>query len=288
MSAESCGKPSSQRESSSSKSVNSSDAIRENLASVTHKLVVMSGKGGVGKSTVAVNLAVTLARTGSTVGLLDADMHGPSVPKLLGVPNLPLSTNDRGRIVPLHVPPGLKVISIAFLLGNRDAPVIWRGPVKMGAIKQFLEEVEWGKLDYLIVDLPPGTGDEPLSVAQLIPSPDGAIVVTTPQDVALLSVRKSINFAKAVKLPIVGVIENMAGLTCPHCGKVINVFGDGGPEKAAKDMKVPFLGSLPLSPAVARSGDDGRPFMMSADDCVAKDFGAIIDKIVKSIERPKR
>jgi len=260
-------------------------AVRENLASVKHKIVVMSGKGGVGKSTVAVNLAVALARKGRKVGLLDADIHGPSVPKLLGVPNLPLSVNEVGHIVPMNVPPGLKVISIAFLVGDRDAPVIWRGPVKMGAIRQFLEEVEWGRLDYLIVDLPPGTGDEPLSIAQLIPSPDGAVIVTTPQDVALLSVRKSINFAKAVKLHVIGIVENMAGLVCPHCGKEIEVFGDGGPEKAAKDMAVPLLGSLPLSPEIARSGDDGRPFAASANNGVARTFEEIADRIMNSIEK---
>jgi len=260
-------------------------AVRENLASVKHKIVVMSGKGGIGKSTVAVNLAVALARKGRKVGLLDADIHGPSVPKLLGVPNLPLSVNEVGHIVPMNVPPGLKVISIAFLVGDRDAPVIWRGPVKMGAIRQFLEEVEWGRLDYLIVDLPPGTGDEPLSIAQLIPSPDGAVIVTTPQDVALLSVRKSINFAKAVKLHVIGIVENMAGLVCPHCGKEIEVFGDGGPEKAAKDMAVPLLGSLPLSPEIARSGDEGRPFVASANNCVARTFEGIADRIMNSIEK---
>jgi ATP-binding protein involved in chromosome partitioning len=261
------------------------NSIRENLASVKHKIIVMSGKGGVGKSTVAVNLAVALARKGRKVGLLDADMHGPSVPKLLGVPNLPLSVNEAGHIMPMTVPPGLKVISIAFLVSDRDAPVIWRGPIKMGAIKQFLEEVEWGRLDYLIVDLPPGTGDEPLSIAQLIPSADGAVIVTTPQDVALLSVRKSINFVKTVKLRVIGIVENMAGLVCPHCGKDIDVFGDGGPEKAAKDMNVPLLGSLPLSPEIARSGDEGRPFVSSSADGHSKSFEEITERIIDSIEK---
>ena len=285
MSAESCSKGPAIGDAKTG--VGGAVAVKENLASVKHKIVVMSGKGGVGKSTVAVNLAVALARRGRKVGLLDADIHGPSVPKLLGGPNLPLSVNEQGHIVPMTVPPGMKVMSIAFLVSDRDAPVIWRGPVKMGAIKQFLEEVEWGRLDYLIVDLPPGTGDEPLSVAQLIPSPDGAVIVTTPQDVALLSVRKSINFAKAVKLNVIGIIENMAGLVCPHCGKEINVFGDGGPEKAAKDMDVPLLGSLPLSPTVARSGDDGRPFVSAINNGVAKTFEEITDRIINSIEKKR-
>ncbi|MEM0343730.1 MAG: Mrp/NBP35 family ATP-binding protein [Thermoplasmata archaeon] len=288
MTAESCGKSENQSVPDKATGFAVPGAIRDNLASVKHKLVVMSGKGGVGKSTVAVNLAVSLVRRGSKVGLLDADMHGPSVPKLLGLPNLPLRTDENGRILPMNVPPGLKVVSIAFLLGDRDAPVIWRGPVKMGAIKQFLEEVEWGRLDYLIVDLPPGTGDEPLSIAQLIPSPDGAVVVTTPQDVALLSVRKSINFAKAVRLPVIGIIENMAGMSCPHCGKLIDVFGDGGPERAAADMQVPFLGRLPLSPVVARSGDEGVPFVTSGNDGVARAFEEITEKIISSVEGRRR
>lgn len=286
MSAESCGKVGpAMGGSKSGDNMAVHGSVKENLASVKHKIVVMSGKGGVGKSTIAVNLAISLARKGLKVGLLDADIHGPSVPKLLGVPNLPLSINGSGRIIPMCVPPGLKVISIAFLVGDRDAPVIWRGPVKMGAIKQFLEEVEWGSLDYLIIDLPPGTGDEPLSVAQLIPSADGTVIVTTPQDVALLSVRKSINFAKAVKLRVIGIIENMAGLVCPHCGKDIEVFGNGGPEKTAKDMAVPFLGSLPLCPDIALSGDVGRPFAASSDIGVAETFDGIADRIISSIEK---
>jgi len=261
--------------------------VKENLAHVKHKLVVMSGKGGVGKSTVAVNLAFNLAKRGLKVGLLDADMHGPSVPKMLGVPNLPLSVSERGKIVPMSVPPGIKVISIAFLLMNRDAPVIWRGPVKMGAIKQFLEEVEWGELDYMVVDLPPGTGDEPLSIAQLLPKPDGAVIVTTPQDVALLSVRKSINFAKAVGLRVIGLVENMSGLECPHCGKRIDVFGDGVAEQAAKELSVPFLGKLPLSLEVSRSGDDGKPFVLAEDNGVSKRFDEIANKVIMAVGKKK-
>jgi len=259
--------------------------VKDNLSYVKHKLVVMSGKGGVGKSTVAVNLAFDLARRGLKVGLLDADMHGPSVPKMLGLPNLPLTVSDGGKIVPMSVPPGLKVMSIAFLLTDRDAPVIWRGPVKMGAIKQFLEEVEWDELDYLVIDLPPGTGDEPLSIAQLLPKPDGAVIVTTPQDVALLSVRKSINFAKAVGLRVIGLVENMSGLECPHCGRRVEVFGNGNAERAAKDLSVPFLGRLPLSLDVSKSGDDGRPFVLGSEDGVSKKFEEIADRIIDSVER---
>lgn len=259
-------------------------SAKDNLAKVRHKIIVMSGKGGVGKSTVAVNLAFAIARKGFEVGLLDADIHGPSVPKLLGLPNLPLVMANENRITPAFVPPRLKVVSIAFLLRDRYAPVIWRGPLKMGVIKQFLEEVEWGELDFLIVDLPPGTGDEPLSIAQLLPSPDGAVIVTTPQDVALLSVRKSINFAKAVGLPVLGLIENMDGFRCPHCGREIDVFGKGAAERAAKEMDVPYLGKLPLSPVISKSGDDGRPFVLSEEDGVAEIFEAIADRIVKSVD----
>jgi Mrp family chromosome partitioning ATPase len=262
----------------------SKSAAAENLKNVKHKIIVMSGKGGVGKSTVAVNLAAALAKKGKKVGLLDADMHGPSVPKLLGLPNLPLKVGENNKIEPFFAPPSIKVISIAFLLSDRDSPVIWRGPVKMGAIKQFLEEVEWGELDYLIVDLPPGTGDEPLSTAQLVPSPDGAIIVTTPQDVALLSVRKSINFVRAVGLEPIGLVENMYGLECPHCGKEIHMFEDGGVAKAAKDLSIPLLGKLPLSPAIAKSGDDGKPFA-SGTNGVAKAFEEITDKIIERVEK---
>jgi ATP-binding protein involved in chromosome partitioning len=258
----------------------------ENLKNVKHKLIVMSGKGGVGKSTVAVNLAVSLAKKGKAVGILDADMHGPSVPKLLGMSNLPLTVNDKERIVPFVVAPSLKVISIAFLLRDPDSPVIWRGPIKMGAIKQFLEEVEWGALDYLIIDLPPGTGDEPLSVAQLVPDPDGAVIVTTPQEVALISVRKSINFAEAVGIRPIGLIENMSGMKCPHCGKDIKLFNDGGAEITAKEHGIPLLGKLPLSLGIASSGDSGSPFAVADGDDAAV-FDAITERIVAAVEQKK-
>ncbi len=255
----------------------------ENLKDVKHKIIVMSGKGGVGKSTVAVNLATALTMSGKKVGLLDADMHGPSVPMMFGIQDSQMIVNDKGKIQPIQTASDVKIISIALLLENSDSPVIWRGPVKMGAIKQFLEEVEWGALDYLIVDLPPGTGDEPLSVAQLVPSPDGVVIVTTPQDVALLSVRKSINFVKAVGLKTIGLVENMDGLVCPHCKKRIEVFGKGGAEKAAKDFGIPLLGSIPLTPSIADSGDDGVPFA-GLDNDVATRFREMADKIVELTE----
>ena len=260
----------------------------QNLKSVKHKLIVMSGKGGVGKSTIAVNLAFSLANRGKGVGILDADMHGPTVPKMLGLSNLPLGVNERGRIEPKALTPSLKVVSMAFLLRNSDSPVIWRGPLKMGAIKQFLEEVEWGTLDYLIVDLPPGTGDEPLSIAQLVPEPDGVIVVTTPQDVALLSVRKSISFARAVGLKPIGLIENMSDMKCPHCGKRISLFDDGGVKAASEDLEIPVLGSLPFSRAIAASGDDGKPFVATDENDATTAFDAITDRIVEAVEKAEK
>jgi len=233
------------------------------LKDVRHKLVIMSGKGGVGKSTVAANLAMALSMRGRAVGVLDCDIHGPTIPKLLGIEGVQPSVTG-GGIEPVIVPPRLKVMSIGFLLSDRDTPVIWRGPLKMMAIKQFLGEVKWGELDYLIIDLPPGTGDEPLSIAQLLPKPDGALIVTTPQDVALLSVRKSINFARMLNLPVLGLIENMSGLTCPHCGKVIEVFGTGGGRRACTDLTVPFLGCIPLDPMITETGDAGKPFVLES------------------------
>jgi ATP-binding protein involved in chromosome partitioning len=265
----------------------SENKVETNLKGVKHKIIVMSGKGGVGKSTVAVNLAVSLSMRGYSVGLLDADMHGPSVPKLIGMPPMLLEIIDEKRIMPAIISPSLKVISIALLLRDKDSPIIWRGPLKMGAIKDFLENVEWGSLDYLVVDLPPGTGDEPLSVIQLIPRPDGAIIVTTPQDVALLSVRKSINFAKAMDLRILGMIQNMSFLSCPHCGKSIDVFGNGGVEKAASEMDVEFLGSIPLDPAISKEGDSGTPFVLAKENAAAKAFERMIDRVDNIVTKKK-
>ncbi|HDP97310.1 MAG TPA: ATP-binding protein [Euryarchaeota archaeon] len=267
----------------------SGKSAEENLRNVKHKIVVMSGKGGVGKSTIAVNLAMALAIRGKAVGLLDADIHGPSVPKMLGIQEVPLTATPEGRMLPVNVPPNLKIISMAFLLQSKDSPIIWRGPVKMGALRQFLEEVDWGDLDYLIVDLPPGTGDEPLSIAQLIPSPDGSIIVTTPQDVALLSVRKSISFSKVVGLKVLGIIENMAELRCPHCGQTIKIFGDSGVQKAATDFGLDFLGSISLDPAISSSGDKGMPFVAENTKKDINDaFEKIVDKIIKNVEDGKK
>lgn len=279
---------SSQKGGETSRSKSTSVSAVKNLSKVKHKLVVMSGKGGVGKSTVAVNLAVALAMRGRSVGLLDADIHGPSVPKMLGIRDNPLIATKDGRMMPVIVPPNLRIISMAFLLKSKDTPVIWRGPLKMGVLRQFLEEVEWGSLDYLIVDLPPGTGDEPLSIAQLIPSPDGSLIVTTPQDVALLSVRKSITFSKMVGLPVIGIIENMAEMRCPHCNQMIQIFGKNGATQAAKDFGFPFLGKIPLAPSIVKSGDEGIPFVAGEDDDVRTTFEAIVDSIIQLVESKKK
>lgn len=255
--------------------------IVTNLRDVKHTIMVMSGKGGVGKSTVAANLAASLAERGLEVGLVDCDIHGPTIPKLLGVENEKPDVDESG-LIPVPVSSNLKIMSIGFFLNDNDSPVVWRGPAKMGAIKQFLEEVAWGELDYLIIDLPPGTGDEPLSVAQLIPKCDGAIVVTTPQDVALTSVRKSINFVQTLEIPVIGLVENMSGIVCPHCNENIDVFGSGGVAKAASDFGIKVLGTLPIEPEVASSGDRGKTFASkSGTSQWHTEFEKIVDAVVE-------
>ncbi|WMW24231.1 Mrp/NBP35 family ATP-binding protein [Methanolobus sediminis] len=250
-----------------------------NMRAIKKKIMVMSGKGGVGKSTVAANLAARLAERGHKVGLLDADIHGPSIPKMFGIEDTRPEVDENG-IVPISVTENLVVMSVALLLEDKDAPVIWRGPAKMAAIKQFLEDVSWGKLDYLIVDLPPGTGDEPLSIAQLIEKMEGAVVVTTPQDVALVSVRKSIKFAEILKVPVIGIVENMAGIICPHCDEKIEIFGRGGVEKAATDFNVNILGELPMDPKIAEIEDSGKVHTDINEEMLwGKEFAAIVDSV---------
>jgi Mrp family chromosome partitioning ATPase len=258
--------------------------LASRLGKVKHKIVIMSGKGGVGKSSVAANLAVVLAREGR-VGLIDADVTGPDIPKIIGVEDAQVKTTETA-MEPVTGPNGVKVISMAHLV-DRDAAVVWRGPLKIKALKQMLGDVEWGELDYLVIDLPPGTSDEPLSIAQEIPDADGAVVVTTPQEVALLDVRKSIAFAKAVRLPILGIVENMSGMVCPHCGKTVDVFKVGGGEAAAKELGLPFLGRIPLDPLIVVGGDAGRPFVLEHPDSEAtKAFEAIVKTLKAQLRTP--
>jgi ATP-binding protein involved in chromosome partitioning len=230
--------------------------LENRLCRLQHKIVVLSGKGGVGKSTVAVNLAAGLVMAGFKVGLLDVDIHGPSIPTMLGLEGRTPQGTSEG-LIPLEVN-GLKVISSGFFLSNPDDAIIWRGPMKANAIRQFLQGVVWGDLDFLVIDSPPGTGDEPLSVCQLIKKLDGAVIVTTPQKVAAVDVRKSISFCRTLKVPVLGVIENMSGFACPKCGEITSILGSGGGERMSLEMGVPFLGSIPIDPAVALSGDAGE------------------------------
>jgi Mrp family chromosome partitioning ATPase len=254
--------------------------LKERMLKIKYKIIVMSGKGGVGKTTVAVNLAYGLALRGKKVGILDVDIHGPNVPKMLGIEDKKFTMSEFG-IEPIEVLPTLKAVSLAFLLEDRDQPVVWRGPLKMIAIKQFLSDVNWGELDYLVIDSPPGTGDEPLSVCQLIPNINGAIIVTTPQDVAILDSRKSVLFAKELNVPVLGIIENMSGLICPYCGKEINLFSKGGGEKAAYDLNVPFLGRIPIEPEIVESCDSGNPFLhFKKESSAVLSLNKILDKIM--------
>lgn len=254
------------------------------LKDIDHVLVIASGKGGVGKTTVSVNIATSLAIRGFSVGILDADITGPNVPKMIGLEDeRPGYDEEQKKILPIESSYGVKVISMEFLLENKSDAVIWRGPLKMGAINQFLGDVKWGHLDYLIIDFPPGTSDEPLSVAQMIPRADGVIIVTTPQEVALLDVKKSINFVQKVGLKVLGIIENMSGFHCPHCNEEINIFSKDGGKKAAKELNIPFLGEIPIDPQIVPLADSGKPIVAIEGDS-RKAMEKIIDNIIKEIK----
>ncbi len=253
------------------------EAVNARLARIRSKIVVMSGKGGVGKSTVAATIARGLAHRGRSVGLLDVDFHGPSLPRILGAVGKKAELKG-DAIIPVPIEDRLSVMSLGFLLPDAKEAVIWRGPIKMNLIKQFLEDVDWGDLDYLVVDCPPGTGDEPLSVLQILGSDAGAVIVTTPQAVAVDDVRRSITFCEKLGNPVLGVVENMSGFRCPGCGQVHDLFGRGGGKALAEEMGVPFLGSIPLAPEVRLAGDSERSASDAADPAVelARD---IIDTI---------
>jgi ATP-binding protein involved in chromosome partitioning len=263
------------------------ELIKKRMSRVKHKIAVISGKGGVGKTLVTVNLATALAMNikERRVAILDADLTGPCVPKMMGLKGQRLDVGPVG-IAPVTGPEGVGVVSMDFLLPTDDSPVIWRGPLKMGAIRQFLGEVAWGPLDYLLVDLPPGTGDESLSILQLLPEMDGVIIVTIPSEVSQAVVKKAVTFARKMGVPVFGVIENMAGLVCPHCGETINVFSEGGGARVAEEMGVELLGSIPIDPRVSMDSDEGTPFILRHPDSpAAKSFMDLVEKIENKVKK---
>lgn len=255
-------------------------AVQKSLDRIRHKLIVMSGKGGVGKTSTSVNLAIALARKGSRVGIMDVDLHGPDVPRMLGLKGI-LDLTENRKLAPARYSDNLHAVSIESLTANKDDAIIWRGPIKFSAIRQFIGDVEWGDLDYLVIDSPPGTGDEPLTVAQTIKDAK-AIIVTTPQEVSLADVRKSINFCKTVHMEIFGMIENMSGFACPHCGETVNLFGQGGGQRTAEQFDIPFLGSIPFDPRVVACGDSGACYAENyADSAVTQAFEKIADRVTR-------
>jgi len=257
-----------------------------NLNKIKHKIAIISGKGGVGKSTVTANLAMTFAMqdTDAKIGVLDADIHGPCIPKMLGLKGQKMNTGPNGEIFPVTGRLGIKAVSMDFLLPNDETPIVWRGPLKMRAIQQFLSDITWGELDYLFIDLPPGTGDEPLSVTQLIPNMDGVVIVTMPSELSQSVVKKAITFARQVGVPIIGVVENMNGFVCPDCGAKIDIFKTGGGRRLSEELSVPYLGSIPIDPRICNDSDNGISFTASNEDSSATQaFVAIVEKIKQFI-----
>ncbi len=276
----SCSTPEAQQAAAAQQEV----AIKTSLGKIKNKILVMSGKGGVGKSTVSVNLALGLAKQGFKVGLMDVDLHGPDVVRMLDMKGTiePPATKD-ALVAPLKYNDNLKVVSLEYMMRDRDEAIIWRGPLKIQAIRQFVSDMDWGELDYLVIDAPPGTGDEPLSVAQTVTNVK-AIVVTTPQKVALADVRKSINFCKTVNMEITGVVENMSGFVCPHCNETVDIFKSGGGEELARELDLPFLGKIPMDPKVVMAGDDGTPYLSSdAKSPATKAFGEVVTAVVNRL-----
>ena len=262
------------------------DALRSTLSQITHTIMILSGKGGVGKSAVAVSLATLLAARGHAVGLLDIDFHGPSVPTMLGVHEKRLQATD-AVLYPIEMGT-LKIVSLGLILDQRSDAVIWRGPMKAGVIRQLLENVAWGALDYLIMDFPPGTGDEALSACQLVTDADGGIIVTTPQEVSLSDCRRCISFCRKLALPVIGVVENMNGFVCPHCGTTSNIFSTGGGKAMAEQEAVPYLGSIPLDPAFMHACDDGRVFADGdVHESVQRLFSDMVDVFYKQNNNKK-
>jgi ATP-binding protein involved in chromosome partitioning len=261
--------------------------VKTKMGKIKHKIAVISGKGGVGKSTVAVNLAVAFAMHGHAdrVGILDADIHGPSVPKMMGLAGQRLQRVPSG-VFPPSGTLGIKVVSMDFLLPDENSPVIWRGPLKMTAIRQFLSDITWGDLDILLIDLPPGTGDEPLSIAQLLPEMDGVVIVTIPSQVSQIVVKKSAFFARQLRMPIIGIMENMSGFVCPHCRNKVDIFESGGGLKIAKELGIPFLGSIPIDQKICEDADRGEPFIVKhSNSAASKSFMQIVKKIEGFLEQ---
>jgi len=281
-----CGKQcsaSKRKENENDRAFEDRKKLASRLCRIRHKIVVLSGKGGVGKSTVAVNLAMALSMSGKKVGLLDVDVHGPSIPTMLGLENRKIESGE-GGMLPISLGE-MKVMSVGFLLKSQDDAVIWRGPMKMNVIRQFLQDVDWGDLDCLVIDCPPGTGDEPLSVCKLIGDLDGAVIVTTPQKVATVDVRKSITFCSKMDVRVLGVVENMNGFVCPQCGAVTRILATGGGRQIAEDMGVPFLGSIPMDPMIAEACDSGQAFVQyHAATPVAAILRAIVAPLVSLVE----
>lgn len=258
--------------------------LKARMAKIKHKIAVISGKGGVGKSTLTVNLAAAFAQEGKKVGVLDADIHGPSVPRLLGLERQQVKTVQDGAL-PVDGPLGMKVMSIDFFLPEQ-MPTIWRGPLKMRAIRQLLADIVWGDLDFLFIDLPPGTGDEPLSIAQLLPDIDGVVIVTMPSELSSSIVKKAITFAERLNMRIIGVVENMSGFVCPGCGEKIEIFKSGGGRKMAEEAGVPFLGSIPIDPEVGADSDKGVPFVIAHKNSAAtRAFLEIVEKVEASLKK---
>lgn len=276
------------------------EQVRKRVAAIKHRILVLSGKGGVGKSSVAANLALALAQKGKRVGLLDVDIHGPSIPHILGIDGFPPELiqsqpvraghpsepeRDSAVLQPVSAGHNLHVMSMGFLLSDRKTAVIWRGPMKYNVIKQFIRDVEWGELDYLVVDSPPGTGDEPLSVAQLLGGGAGAVLVTTPQQLAVADVRRCATFCRQLKIRILGIVENMSGFLCPQCGEKTEIFKTGGGHRLAQEMNVPFLGAIPIDPGLMQAGDEGISYLQRFRDTeTAHCFDRIVAGITTATE----
>ena len=278
------------RESDGNEKYEEEQRLKLKMSRIKRKIAVISGKGGVGKSTVTVNLAMAFAMHGyaNSVGILDADITGPCVPKMLGLHGQKLQAGPAG-IFPALGSMGIKVVSMDFLLPSDESPVIWRGPLKMKAISQFLSDIVWGELEFLFIDLPPGTGDEPLSIMQLVPEMDGVVIVTIASEVSQIVVKKAVTFSRKLGIPVIGVIENMSGFVCPKCKAEIDIFKVGGGKKISEDLSVPFLGSIPIDPEICRDSDNGMPFIIEhANSPATKAFTEIVKKIEQFLEQKER